>query len=80
MTRRQVMLTFTPEIIAEPVIYNLGQQFRLVTNIRRADLVEDRGWIALDLDGEETDIEAGLAWITSRGIRVTPVQNETGSV
>ena len=73
MAKRRVMFTFSPEIIAEPIIYNIGQQFRLITNIRRADLSEDRGWMILELDGKEADIDAGIAWVTSRGVRVDPV-------
>ncbi len=72
MAKRRVMLTFSPETIAEPIIYNLGQQFKLVTNIHQADLANNKGWIALDLDGEEQDIEAGIAWVISRGVRVDP--------
>jgi len=70
------MLTFSPETITEPIIYNLGQQFKIVTNIRQADLAEDRGWIVLELDGEEQDIEAGIAWVISKGVRVDPVSGD----
>jgi len=73
MTKRQVMFTFPRELIKEPVIYNLSQQFRMVTNIHRADVSEDRGWVVLELEGEEKDIEQGIAWVTSKGIRVDPV-------
>ncbi len=73
MAKRRVMFTFPPEITAEPIIYNIGQQFRLITNIRRADLSEDRGWMILELEGKEADIEAGIAWAISRGVRVNPV-------
>ncbi len=76
MTKRQVMLTFSSETITEPIIYNLGQQFKIVTNIRQADLVEDRGWIVLELDGEDQDIEAGIAWVISRGVRVDPFSGD----
>ena len=76
MAKRRVMLTFSPETITEPIIYNLGQQFKIVTNIRLADLAEDRGWIVSDLDGEEHDIEAGLAWVISKGVRVDPVSGD----
>ncbi|MBA7473316.1 hypothetical protein ES707_08653 [subsurface metagenome] len=72
MTKRRVMFTFSSEVTTEPIIYNLGQQFRLITNILRADLAEDRGWIVLELDGKEEDIEAGIAWATSKGVRVDP--------
>ena len=73
MAKQRVMLTFSPESISEPIIYNLGQQFNIVTNIRRANTAEDRGWIELELDGEDGDIEAGIAWVTSKGVRVEPV-------
>ena len=77
MAKRHVMFTFSPEVLTEPIIYNLGQQFRLITNIRRADLIEDKGWMVLELDGKEADIEAGITWATSRGVRVDPVNGET---
>jgi len=73
MAKRQVMFTFPPKLIKEPIIYNLGQRFRVVTNIRRADVSEDKGWVVLELEGEEEDIEHGIAWVTSKGVRVDPV-------
>ena len=73
MTKRQVMFTFPEELVKEPIIYNLGQQFKVVTNIRRADVSEDRGWVVLELEGEEKEIEQGIAWVTSKGVRVDPV-------
>ena len=80
MAKRRVMFTFSSEVITEPIIYNLGQQFGLKTNIRQADLAEDRGWIVLELDGKEEDIEAGTAWVTSRGVRIAPANDETTGI
>ena len=73
MAKRRVMLTYGPEVASEPIIYTIGQQFNLVTNIHRADATEDRGWIELELEGAERDIEAGIAWAISKGVRVDPV-------
>jgi len=73
MPKQRVMLTYGPEVSSEPIIYTVGQQFGLVTNIHRADATEDRGWIELELVGKEKDIEAGVAWLISRGVRVNPV-------
>jgi len=67
------MFTFPPELIAEPIIYRLGRQFNVVTNIRRADVSEDKGWVVLELEGEEKDIDQGIAWVTAKGLRVDPV-------
>ncbi len=76
MARRRVMFTFPPKLITEPVIYQLGKQFKVVTNIRRADVKEDRGWVVLELEGKPEDIERGLAWITSKGVRVDSVTGD----
>ncbi len=73
MAKRQVMFTFPESLIKEPIIYNLGQQFKVVTNIRRADVSESKGWVALELEGEEENIEQGIVWVTSRGVRVDPI-------
>jgi len=76
MTKRQVMFTFPQELVKEPIIYNLGHQFKVVTNIRRADITEAKGWIVLELEGEEKDIEQGITWVTSKGVRVDPVMGD----
>ena len=74
MVKRRVMFTFPEELVKEPIIYNLGQQFKVMTNIRLADVSESKGWIVLELEGEEEkEIEDGIAWVTSKGVRVEPV-------
>ena len=73
MVKRRLMFTFPQKLIREPIIYNLSHQFKVVTNIRRADVSEDRGWVVLELEGEEKEIEQGIAWVTSKGVRVDPV-------
>ncbi len=73
MVKKQVMFTFPEELIKEPIIFNLGHQFKVVPNIRRADVTESKGWVVLELEGEEQDIEQGIAWVTSKGVRVDPV-------
>ncbi len=73
MAKKQVMFTFPPELIKEPIIYNLGQQFKVVTNIRRADVNGDKGWVVLELEGKGEDIERGIAWVNGKGVRVDPV-------
>ena len=73
MVKRRVKFTFPPELIKEPIIYKLGQQFKIVTNIRRADVNGDKGWVVLELEGEGEDIERGIVWVTGKGVRVDPV-------
>ena len=69
---QRVRLTFLDRMIKEPVVYRLGKEFDVVTNIRRADIQEGIGWVILELEGEPAAIEAGLDWVRSMGVRVDP--------
>ena len=76
MSKRRVKFTFPVDKITEPVVYELGQKFNIVTNIRRADVREDMGWVVLELEGDEEEITTGLDWVISTGVRVDPVSGD----
>ena len=76
MGTQRVKFTFMTELVKEPIIYRLGQEFNLVTNIRRADVREDMGWVVLELDGDDKEIERGLDWVSAIGVRVDPVSGD----
>ena len=76
MAKRRLKLTFPAELITEPVVYNLGRDFRLVTSICRADMTDDRGWVILEIEGSDEDIEKGLAWVEAKGVGVEPVESK----
>jgi ABC-type methionine transport system ATPase subunit len=76
MARQRVKFTFEQQLIKEPLIYELGKQFEIVTNIRRADVTADRGWVILELDGELPEIERGIEWMRSKGVRVDPIEGD----
>jgi len=77
MAKRRLIFTFPEELIRDPIIYNLGQQFNIVTNILQAEVTEERGWVILELAGADEDIEAGITWVTSKGVRVEQVSDES---
>ena len=76
MSTKRVKFTFPKDMITEPVIYQLGKRFQVVTNIRRADVREGMGWVVLELIGDEAEIERGLQWVTRSGVRVDPVSGD----
>ncbi len=70
MTAKRVRMTFSPELIQEPLIYNLGHEFNVVTNIRMATVDEQVGWVVLELEGDDDEIERSLQWARDRGVRI----------
>ena len=49
MGKQRVKFTFEETLVKEPVIYELGRKFKIVTNIRRAEVGETLGWVVLEL-------------------------------
>lgn len=76
MARRRLKLIFGPSLVKEPVIYQLGKQFAIVTNIRRADVTRDQGWVLLEITGEPDELERGVGYLESRGVKVEAAEGD----
>ena len=77
MASERVKFTFPPDLVNTPVIYNMGKEFGVVTNIRRANLSHDRGWVILEVVGTQEAIDKSLAWAKEQGVRIEPATAET---
>ncbi|MDT7944125.1 MAG: NIL domain-containing protein [Dehalococcoidia bacterium] len=76
MAKQRVKFTFPPQLVQEPIIWRLGKNFNVVTNIRRADVTETQGWVVLELEGDMEEIERGIRWVEEQGVRVDPVPGD----
>jgi L-aspartate semialdehyde sulfurtransferase ferredoxin len=76
MARRRLKLIFGPSLVKEPVIYQLGRNFEIVTNIRRADVTKDHGWVLLEVSGEPDELDRGVEFLESRGVKVEPAEGD----
>jgi hypothetical protein len=76
MARRRLKLIFGPDLVKEPVIYHLGRNFEIVTNIRRADVTRDQGWVLLEVTGEPDELDRGVEYLESRGVKVEPAEGD----
>mgnify|MGYP001332598763 FL=1 len=76
MAVKRVRLTFPEDLIKEPLIYNLGHEFRVITNVRMADVDVKTGWVVLELEGDPGEIERSLAWAQAKGVRIDPVTGD----
>jgi len=76
MARRRLKLIFGPSLVKEPVIYQVGRKFEIVTNIRRADVTRDQGWVLLEVSGEPDELDKGVEYLESRGVKVEPAEGD----
>ena len=76
MARRRLRLVFGQSLVKEPVIYQLGRTFDIVTNIRRADVTKDHGWVLLEVSGEPDELDRGVEFLESKGVKVEPAEGD----
>ena len=72
--QRRFWLTYPPQRIKAPVIWELGHKFPIVTNIRQASVNDEVGIVCLEIDGAAADVEAGVQWLKKAGVSVEPVE------
>ncbi len=70
----RVYLTFTPENVRRPVIWELGRTFDVVTNIRTAEVRDDMGLVGLELEGDAGVVEKAVQWLEAQGVHVEPIE------
>lgn len=71
---KRLWLTYPKKAIQQPVIYELGRKFQVITNIRQASVTEEVGIVSLELVGERAEIKKAIKWMESLGIKVEPVE------
>jgi hypothetical protein len=76
MAKRRLKFTFPPDLVTQPVIFNMGKEFNVVTNIRRANVTRDRGWVILEISGGDEEIERAVDWARGLGVRIDPLEGD----
>lgn len=74
MASMRFHIRFPEDKIKEPVIYQIGKEYQVVTNVRRADVRETTGWMDLELSGETSEIERAVAGLRQKGVIVDPIE------
>jgi len=70
MPKLRLHLTFPEQLIQDPIIWRLGRQYDIITNIRRANVEEAVGWVILEVEGAEEALDQGVAWMQEMGVQV----------
>jgi len=68
---------YPARLITRPIVYEIGKEFAVVTNIRQASVTEEIGIVSLELDGEREEIKKAISWLEEQGVKVEPVEINT---
>ena len=67
---------FPDHLIQDPVIYQVGYEFDVTTNLRQAQVTSDMGWVILDILGEALEVQKSIEWLADKGIDIQIIKEE----
>ncbi len=67
---------FPREAVSDPIIYNAGQMFNVITVIRAATMDNKNCLMALELRGSPGEIDKVLQYFNKHRVRAEPVSEE----
>ena len=73
-TQQRLWLMYPPKLIQEPLIWQIGQKFKVVTNLRQASVTDEIGIVCLEVDGKREAVKAAIKWLEKAGVNVEPVE------
>ncbi|GKS63892.1 ferredoxin [Nitrospira sp.] len=74
MSHLRFHIRFPEEKIRQPIIYQIGREFNVVTDVRRADVRETTGWADVEFSGDTAEIERAIAGLRAKGCVVDPIE------
>jgi L-aspartate semialdehyde sulfurtransferase ferredoxin len=72
--QQRLWLMYPAKLITNPIVWELGQKFSLVTNIRQASVTDEIGIVCLELSGPRASVNAAIQWLEKTGVKVEPVE------
>ena len=72
--KTRLWLMYPPKLITTPVVWELGNKFKVITNVRQASVTDEIGVVCLELEGQRADIKTAIKWLERKGIKVEPVE------
>ncbi len=71
MRKKRVVLTFPPNMIEQPIAYNLIKDYDLMVNVLRGNITpREQGRLIVEMSGSKKNIDAGMNYLSGLGVEV----------
>jgi ABC-type methionine transport system ATPase subunit len=68
MKKLNVTITATAEQITEPILWKLGQDYKVKVNLQKASFTESGGSAVVELQGDVSELQRAIAWLQTTGV------------
>lgn len=79
MTTVEINVTAGKDQVGEPWIWQIGRNFNVKVNLKKANVDSDFGWVQLELEGPLEDVQRSIAWLMTTGLHVEALQRAVGA-
>ncbi|MCA8977162.1 MAG: NIL domain-containing protein [Planctomycetes bacterium] len=68
--KKNIHFEFAQDLVREPLLYRINRSFDVVVNIRGASVSDEGGFLALELEGEQAEVDRVLTFLNDQGAKV----------
>ena len=69
-TKKNIHFEFSQDLVKEPLLYQINRSFDVVVNIRGASVTDEGGFIALELEGTEAELQRVMDYLQGQGVKL----------
>jgi len=72
----RLFVSFPEELVDRPLIYEIVKKFDVVPSIRRANVEEHSGWVILEINGEQAQLDDAISYFEGLGCTVNRMEGD----
>ena len=72
----RLFVSFPETLVNRPLIYEIIKEFDVVPNIRRANVEGHSGWVILEVNGSEDQLDAAVRYLEGLGCTVNRMEGD----
>jgi ABC-type methionine transport system ATPase subunit len=72
----RLFVSFPEELVDRPMIYDVIKKFDVVPSIRRANVEEHSGWVILEINGDQSQLDGAVAYFEGLGCTVNRMEGD----
>ncbi len=74
--QKLIELDYPNDQVTRPVLSNMIKTHEVTVNIRRASISKGFGYVQMEIEGEESEVQKALAYLRSFQIDVNPITKD----
>jgi hypothetical protein len=72
----RLFVSFPEELVDRPLVYEVIKEYDVVPNIRRANVEGHSGWLILEVNGEQSQLDGAVSYLEGLGCTVNRMEGD----